>query len=107
MREHRLSVDDLICPIFVCEGHAQREPIASMPGVTRVSLDVLANLAREYAALGIPAVALFPVTPIALKTLDGREAYNPDGLVQRAIRTVKDAAPDLPVIATMGTRASR
>lgn len=98
MREHRLSVDDLICPIFVCEGNAQREPIASMPGVTRVSLDILANLAREYAALGIPAVALFPVTPMALKTLDGREAYNPDGLVQRAIRTVKDAAPELGVI---------
>ncbi len=98
MREHQLTVDDLICPIFVCEGHALREPIASMPGVTRVSLDILATLARDYHALGIPAVALFPVTPAALKSLNGREAYNPDGLVQRAIKTVKDAAPELGVV---------
>ncbi len=98
MREHQLTVDDLICPIFVCAGQGVREPIASMPGVARVSLDILANLARDYHALGIPAVALFPVTPAALKSLDGREAYNPDGLVQRAIKTVKDAAPELGVI---------
>jgi porphobilinogen synthase len=98
MRENRLTVDDLICPIFVCEGSSQRQPIASMPGVSRVSLDVLAGVVREYCALGIPAVALFPATPAHLKTLDGREAYNPDGLAQRAIKTVKDAAPELGVI---------
>ena len=98
MRENRLTVDDLICPIFVCEGRNQREPIASMPGVERISLDLLASTARDYYALGIPAVALFPVTPLALKTADGREAFNPDGLAQRAIKTVKDAVPELGVI---------
>ena len=98
MRENRLTVDDLICPIFVCEGSNQREPIASMPGVERISLDLLARTARDYYALGIPAVALFPVTPPALKTADGREAFNPDGLAQRAIKTVKDAVPELGVI---------
>ena len=98
MRENRLTVDDLICPIFVCEGSNQREPIASMPGVERISLDLLARTARDYYALGIPAVALFPVTPPALKTADGREAFNPNGLAQRAIKTVKDAVPELGVI---------
>ncbi len=98
MRENRLTVDDLICPIFVCEGRNQREPIASMLGVERISLDLLASTARDYYALGIPAVALFPVTPPALKTADGREAFNPDGLAQRAIKTVKDAVPELGVI---------
>ena len=98
MRENRLTVDDLICPIFVCEGSNQREPIASMPGVERISLDLLARTARDYYALGIPAVALFPVTPPALKTADGREAFNPDGLAQRAIKTVKEAVPELGVI---------
>ena len=98
MRENRLTVDDLICPIFVCEGSHQREPIASMLGVERISLDLLASTARDYYALGIPAVALFPVTPPALKTADGREAFNPDGLAQRAIKTVKDAVPELGVI---------
>ena len=98
MREHRVTPDDLICPVFVCEGQGVREPIGSMPGVIRQSLDVLAATAREYHALGIPALALFPVTPPERKTLDGREAFNPDGLAQRAIRTVKDAVPDLGVI---------
>jgi porphobilinogen synthase len=98
MREHRVTVDDLICPIFVCEGRGQREPIASMPGVERLSLDVLADQVRECHALGIPAVALFPATPPALKTADGREACNPDGLVQRAIVSVKNAVPELGVI---------
>jgi porphobilinogen synthase len=98
MREHRVTPDDLICPVFVCEGQRVREPIGSMPGVIRQSLDVLAATAREYHALGIPALALFPVTPPERKTLDGREAFNPDGLAQRAIRTVKDAVPDLGVI---------
>ncbi|MSR14018.1 MAG: porphobilinogen synthase [Gammaproteobacteria bacterium] len=98
MCENRLTVDDLICPIFVCEGHNIREPIASMPGVERLSLDLLTQCAVAYHALGIPAVALFPVTPQALKSADGREAFNPTGLVQRAISAVKNAVPDLGVI---------
>ena len=98
MRENRVTTDDLICPVFVCEGKGIREPIASMPGVSRLSLDVLARTATEYHALGIPAMALFPVTPQERKTLDGREAFNPDGLAQRAIRAVKDAVPEMGVI---------
>ncbi|MGH8597182.1 MAG: porphobilinogen synthase [Gammaproteobacteria bacterium] len=98
MAEHRLTIDDLICPVFVCEGRETREPVASMPGISRVSLDLLAPLARDYRALGIPALALFPVTPPNLKTADGREAYNPDGLIQRAINAVKSATPELGVI---------
>ncbi|MEN9728458.1 MAG: hypothetical protein RL434_2824 [Pseudomonadota bacterium] len=98
MRENRVTTDDLICPVFVCEGKDTREPIASMPGVSRLSLDVLARTAREYHALGIPALALFPVTPLERKTPDGREAFNPDGLAQRAIKVVKDAVPEMGVI---------
>ena len=98
MRENRVTTDDLICPVFVCEGKGVREPIASMPGVSRLSLDVLAKTSVEYHALGIPAMALFPVTPAERKTLDGREAFNPDGLAQRAIRAVKDAVPEMGVI---------
>jgi porphobilinogen synthase len=98
MRENRVTTDDLICPVFVCEGKGVREPIASMPGVSRLSLDVLAKTTVEYHALGIPAMALFPVTPAERKTLDGREAFNPDGLAQRAIRAVKDAVPEMGVI---------
>jgi len=98
MRENRVTVDDLIGPVFVCEGNNVREPVASMPGVARISLDILAEVARDYRTLGIPAIALFPVTPLALKSLDGREAFNPEGLAQRAIKTVKDAAPELGVI---------
>lgn len=98
MRENHVTTDDLICPVFVCEGKGIREPIASMPGVSRLSLDVLARTANEFHALGIPAMALFPVTPPERKSLDGREAFNPDGLAQRAIRTVKDAVPEMGVI---------
>ncbi len=98
MRENRVTTDDLICPVFVCEGKDTREPIVSMPGVSRLSLDVLARTAREYHALGIPALALFPVTPLERKTPDGREAFNPDGLAQRAIKVVKDAVPEMGVI---------
>ena len=95
MRESTLTVDDLICPMFVTEGNNIREPIASMPGVERVSIDLLLKDARAHQALGIPAIALFPVTPLALKSEDGREAYNPDGLTQRAVRALKAALPDL------------
>lgn len=98
MRESVLTVDDLICPMFVREGRDQREPVASMPGVERLSLDLLCDEAAKLADLGIPAIAIFPVTPSNLKTDDGREAYNPDGLAQRAIAEVKARLPELGVI---------
>ena len=98
MRETRLSVDDLIYPVFVIEGAGKREPVPSMPGVERMSIDVLVDRAREVDGLGIPAMALFPVTPAAAKSEDAREAYNPDGLAQRAVRAVKEARPLLGVI---------
>ena len=98
MRESTLTVDDLICPLFVTEGVQVREPIDSLPGVARLSIDLLVQEVRELAALGIPAIALFPVTPPALKTADGREAYNPQGLTQRAVRAIKDAVPEMGVM---------
>ena len=98
MRETSLSVSDLICPIFVREGKNAREPVQSMPGVERLSLDLLVDFARELWALGVPAVAVFPVTPAERKSADGREAYNDDGLAQRAIRALKDTLPELGVI---------
>ncbi len=98
MRETRLSTDDLIYPMFVIEGERQRVPVPSMPGVERVSIDELVREARELVALGVPALALFPVPDAATKSLDGRESWNPDGLVQRAVRAVKAAAPGLGVI---------
>jgi porphobilinogen synthase len=98
MRESRLSVDDLIYPMFVLEGSAQREAVPSMPGVERVSIDELLKEADELVALGVPAVALFPVTPDDVKSLDAREAFNPEGLAQRAVRALKKAHPELGVI---------
>lgn len=98
MREHRLSVDDLIYPVFVTEGNGLRVGVASMPGVERLSLDVLLQEAREIHALGIPAIALFPVVAADKKSLDAAEAYNPDGLVQRSVRALKQAVPELGVI---------
>jgi porphobilinogen synthase len=98
MRENRLAPDDLIYPMFVLEGSGQREPVASMPGIERLSIDLLVDEARELAALGIPALALFPVTPVSAKSEDAAEAFNPDGLAQRAVRAVKDALPELGVI---------
>jgi len=98
MRESHLSVDDLIYPMFILEGQGQREPVASMPGVERVSIDQLLIEARELVELGVPAVALFPVTPQSAKSDDAKEAYNPDGLAQRAVKALKDAYPDLGVI---------
>ena len=98
MRENRLSVDDLIYPVFVTEGVNQRQAIASMPGVERVSLDVLLAEAEEIYNLGIPAIALFPVTHTDKKSDDAAEAYNPDGLAQRSVRALKKAFPDLGVI---------
>ncbi len=98
MRESQLSVDDLIYPMFVLEGKGQREATAPMPGVERVSIDQLLIEAKELVSLGVPAVALFPVTPPSAKTDDAKEAYNPDGLAQRAVKALKDAYPQLGVI---------
>ena len=97
-RESNLTVDDLIYPVFILEGENQREPIASMPGIERQSVDVLVAAAAEFVALGIPAIALFPVIPADKKSLAAEEAYNPEGLVQRAIRALKAAHPELGVI---------
>ncbi len=98
MRESRLHADDLIYPLFVLEGKARREAVASMPGVERLSIDLLVEEALAAEALGIPAVALFPVTPAEAKTDDACEAWNPEGLAQRAVRALKQACPRLGVI---------
>ncbi|MGH8497025.1 MAG: porphobilinogen synthase [Gammaproteobacteria bacterium] len=98
VREHNLSVDDLICPLFVTEGEKQRLAVPSMPGVERLSIDELVRKAHSLAGLGIPAVALFPVIETSLKSPDGREACNADGLVQRAVRALKAEVPELGVV---------
>ncbi|MCG6860341.1 MAG: porphobilinogen synthase [Chromatiaceae bacterium] len=98
MRETRLMPEDLIYPVFVLEGSGQRESVPSMPGVERMSIDLLVEEAREVQSLGIPAMALFPVTPLSAKSEDAREAYNPDGLAQRAARALKDVLPEMGVI---------
>ncbi|HZH27226.1 MAG TPA: porphobilinogen synthase [Azospirillaceae bacterium] len=96
--ETRLGVEDLVWPVFVTEGQGVREPIPSLPGVSRLSVDVLVEAAAEAAELGIPAIALFPATPPHLKTPDGRECWNPENLTCRAIRAVKQAVPALGVM---------
>lgn len=93
-----LSVDDLIYPVFVLDGKAAEEPVPSMPGVSRKSIDRLLAELTEARDLGIPAVALFPVIEAAQKSLDGVESCNPDGLVQRTVRAIKEALPELAVI---------
>ena len=98
VREHRLSVDDLIYPLFVLEGEHTREKIPSMPGVERLSIDELVIEAQALVDLGIPAIALFPVTPPAAKSLEAESAWDPEGLAQRAVRAVKQAVPELGVI---------
>ncbi|RTE67063.1 porphobilinogen synthase [Amphritea opalescens] len=98
MRENVLTPNDLIYPVFVIEGTNQRETIPSMPGIERMSIDLLVQEARELVALGVPAVALFPVTPASAKSELAEEAYNPDGLAQRAVKALKDACPELGVI---------
>lgn len=98
VRESRLAVDDLIYPVFVLEGASRREPVASMPGVERLSVDLLVEEAETWQELGIPALALFPVTDPQAKSLDGRAAWNPDGLAQRAVRALKAELPELGVI---------
>ena len=98
VRESTLSPDDFIYPVFVLEGEQQREAVPSMPGVERLSIDLLVELAREAHALGIPALALFPVVGAEQKSLTADEAFNADGLVQRAVRTLKAALPDLGIM---------
>jgi porphobilinogen synthase len=98
MRETTLTPADLILPVFVCEGNASRQPVASMPGVERLSIDLMLTLAGNAHALGIPALALFPSTADSAKSEDAREAWNKDGLVQRTVRALKEAHPELGVI---------
>ena len=96
--ENQLSVNDLIYPMFIIEGENTREKIESMPGIERLSIDLLIEEGKELVKLGIPAIALFPVTPTTLKTEMAEEAYNSEGLVQRAVRQLKAACPKLGVI---------
>ncbi|MDF1588358.1 MAG: porphobilinogen synthase [Gammaproteobacteria bacterium] len=98
VRENSLSVNDLIYPCFVLEGQHQRQAVVSMPGVERLSIDLLLKEAELVHSLGIPAMALFPVTPAQAKSDDAREAYNPEGLAQRAVRALKSEFPELGII---------
>ena len=97
-QENTLSVNDLIWPVFVRDGTDLREPIASMPGVARLSVDLVVKAAEEAAGLGIPAICLFPYTDVALKTEGCEEAWNPDNLTNRAIRAIKAAVPEIAVM---------
>src|SRR4051812_942422 len=98
LAEHRLHPSDFIWPLFVCEGRDCEEPIGSLPGVSRWSVDRLGARAREAAGLGIPCIALFPNTPNALRTEDAAEALNKDNLICRAIRAIKDSVPEIGVL---------
>ncbi len=98
MQENRLTVDDLIYPVFLLEGSKQSQPIASMPGINRVSLDLLFEVAQECMELGIPVMALFPVIDSSLKTPDGKEALNPNGLIPRAVEALKARFPNLGIM---------
>jgi porphobilinogen synthase len=98
MAETRLSTDDLIFPVFIVEGENQRQEISSMPDMFRLSIDNLLLEAQELVDLGIPAIALFPSLDDSAKSLDGKEAFNPDGLVQRAVKALKSSQPELGVI---------
>jgi len=98
MRETQLTADALIYPVFVVEGRAQRQPIASMPGIERLSVDELLRECAALVKLRIPAIAIFPVVPTDKKSLDARESWNPDGIAQQAVRAVKQEFPELGVI---------
>ncbi len=98
MRENQLSVNDLIYPMFILDGKNQREAIISMPGVERLSIDLAVKECKLLSKLGVPAVALFPVTPNSHKSEMAEEAYNPDGIAQRAVKAIKDACPEMGVI---------
>ena len=98
VRENAVTPNDLIYPVFVLDGQNRREVVKSMPGVERVSLDLLLPVAEECVKLGIPVMALFPVIDASLKTPDGKEAFNPDGLVPRVVRELKKCFPELGVM---------
>ena len=98
MREHHLRTDDLIYPVFVMEGHQKEEAIPSMPGIKRQSADLIIDTAKECFKLGIPAIALFPVIDVNLKTEDAKEAYNPKGLIPRVVALLKQNVPQLGII---------
>ncbi len=98
VRENTLSTNDLIWPVFVKEGQGAREAVPTMPGVERLSIDLLVEAAQEARELGIPALALFPATPEEVKTEDAREAWNPENLVCRSVRALKESVPELGVI---------
>src|SRR6195952_3337351 len=98
MREPRLSAGNLILPVFVIDGHDQMQDIPSMPGVQRMTIDRLLGVAEECVALGVPALALFPAIEPSLKTPDGAEALNPDGLIPRTVRALKQRFPELGVM---------
>jgi len=98
MRETQLTVDAFIYPVFVVEGVGQRQPIASMPGIERLSIDQLLHECADLVRLRVPAIAIFPVTPIEKKSLDARESWNPEGIAQQAVRAVKREFPALGVI---------
>ena len=98
MQENRLTIDDLIYPVFLLEGNKQSQPIASMPGINRLSLDLLFQVAEECVELGIPVMALFPVIDSTLKTPDGKEALNPNGLIPRAVEALKTRFPNLGIM---------
>ena len=98
MQEHSVSANDLIYPVFLLEGQGKSEAVSSMPGVNRVSLDLLFPVAQECVDLGIPVLALFPVIDAALKTPDGKEAFNPKGLIPSAVRELKKRFPNLGIM---------
>ena len=98
VRENQLSVDDLIYPVFVLDGSNRREEVPSMPGVERLSIDLLLKEAELWVELGIPALALFPVTPLENKSLDAAAAWDPEGIAQRAVRALRERFPELGVI---------
>ena len=98
MRENRLSADDFIYPVFVLDGRDREEPVPSLPGISRKSIDLLLRDAERCVALGIPAIALFPVIPPELKSLDAAAAWHPEGLVPRTVRALKERFPDLGVV---------
>jgi len=98
VREHTLTADDLIYPVFVVEGNGVRQPVDSMPGIERLSIDELLRDAERAAGAGIPMLALFPRLDPSLRSLDGSQAWNPDGLIPRAVRALKDAVPEIGVM---------
>src|SRR5690606_41115370 len=107
VREHSLSVDDFIYPVFIAEGKGLKQAVPSMPGVDRYSIDTLLPVAERCVELGIPVMALFPAIEGSLKTLDGIEAANPDGLVPRAVRELKSRFPELGVLTDVRSEERR